>query len=68
MFGSDWPVCLLVSDYAAVLALARSLTAGLSATERAAVFGATAARAYRLGVTGAGDAEEGSGSGAGPWH
>jgi L-fuconolactonase len=68
MFGSDWPVCLLVSDYAAVLALARSLTAGLSAAERAAVFGATAARAYRLGVTGAGDAEEGSGSGAGPWH
>lgn len=68
MFGSDWPVCLLVSDYADVLALARSLTAGLSAAERTAVFGATAARAYRLGVTGAGDADEGSGSGAGPWH
>ena len=68
MFGSDWPVCLLVSDYAAVMALARSLTSGLSAAERTAVFGATAARAYRLGVTGAGDAEEGSGSGAGPWH
>jgi L-fucono-1,5-lactonase len=68
MFGSDWPVCLLVSDYAAVMALARSLTAGLSAAERTAVFGATAARAYRLGVTGAGDAEEGPGSGAGPWH
>lgn len=68
MFGSDWPVCLLVSDYAAVMALARSLTSGLSAAERTAVFGATAARAYRLGVTGAGDAEEGPGSGAGPWH
>jgi len=49
MFGSDWPVCLLASDYAGVLALARSLTAGLSAAERSAVFGATAARAYRLG-------------------
>jgi L-fuconolactonase len=68
MFGSDWPVCLLVSDYAAVMALARSLTAGLSAAERTAVFGATAARAYRLGGAGAGDAEEGPGSGAGPWH
>jgi L-fuconolactonase len=49
MFGSDWPVCLLASDYAGVVALARSLTAGLSAAERAAVFGATAARAYQLG-------------------
>ena len=68
MFGSDWPVCLLVSDYAGVMALARSLTAGLSAAERTAVFGAAAARVYRLGVTGAGDAEEGPGSGAGPWH
>ena len=60
MFGSDWPVCLLDSDYASVMALARSLTAGLSAAERAAVFGATAARAYRLAV----DAE----TGAGPWR
>jgi L-fuconolactonase len=51
MFGSDWPVCLLASDYAGVTALARSLTAGLSPAERAAVFGATAARAYRLGET-----------------
>lgn len=57
MFGSDWPVCLLDSDYASVMALARSLTAGLSAAERAAVFGATAARAYRL----AGEAETGAG-------
>ena len=48
MFGSDWPVCLLASDYAGVIGLARSLTAGLSAAERAAVFGGTAARAYRL--------------------
>jgi L-fuconolactonase len=49
MFGSDWPVCLLVSDYAGVMELARTLTAGLSAAERAAVFGATAARVYRIG-------------------
>ena len=49
MFGSDWPVCLLASDYAGVLTLARTLTAGLSGTERAAVFCGTAARVYRIG-------------------
>jgi L-fuconolactonase len=49
MFGSDWPVCLLASDYAGVLALARMLTAGLSGAERAAVFYGTAARVYRIG-------------------
>jgi L-fuconolactonase len=49
MFGSDWPVCLLASDYTGVMELARSLTAGLSAAERAAVFGGTAARVYRIG-------------------
>ena len=63
MFGSDWPVCLLASDYAEVMALARSLTAGLSAAERTAVFGATAARAYQL-ADGAGDGE----TGAAPWR
>jgi L-fuconolactonase len=68
MFGSDWPVCLLASDYAGVMALARSLTAGLSAAERAAVFGGTAARAYRLGATGPANTETGSGAGAGTWH
>jgi L-fuconolactonase len=76
MFGSDWPVCLLASDYAGVMALARSLTAGLSPAERAAVFGGTAARAYRLGDsagpvvngTADADADTGRGSGAGPWH
>jgi L-fuconolactonase len=68
MFGSDWPVCLLASDYAGVMALARSLTAGLSPGERAAVFGGTAARAYRLGeVAGIGTGAE-TGAGAGPWH
>ena len=55
MFGSDWPVCLLVSDYAGVFGLARSLTGGLSAAEQSAVFGGTAARVYRL--------ENGNGSG-----
>jgi len=72
MFGSDWPVCLLASDYAGVLALARSLTAGLSPAERAAVFAATAARTYRLrAIAGAGDADTAhtaAGAGAGSWH
>ena len=48
MFGSDWPVCLLAADYAAVVAAAEELTGELSATERAAIFGATAATWYQL--------------------
>jgi L-fuconolactonase len=73
MFGSDWPVCLLGRDYPGVMALARSLTAGLSPAERTAVFGATAARAYGLGGVAepgddAGDAETRRGAGAAPWH
>jgi L-fuconolactonase len=78
MFGSDWPVCLLASDYVWVLALARSLTAGLSPAERAAVFGETAARTYRLrpqasrtagiaGTTGTVTGQE-TGRGTGSWH
>jgi L-fuconolactonase len=72
MFGSDWPVCLLASDYVWVLALARSLTAGLSPAEQAAVFGETAARAYRLGppasgTTGTVTGQE-TGQGTGSWH
>ena len=49
MFGSDWPVCTLTASYGDVVAAARTLTAGLSAIERAAVFGGTARRVYRLG-------------------
>lgn len=49
MFGSDWPVCRLAAPYAEVLDAARTLTAGLSADERAAVFAGTATRVYRLG-------------------
>ena len=48
MFGSDWPVCLLAADYAAVVAAAEELTGELSATERAAIFGGTAATWYQL--------------------
>ena len=49
MWGSDWPVVLLASDYARWLATARALTAGRTAAEQAAIFGGTAARVYGLG-------------------
>jgi L-fuconolactonase len=48
MFGSDWPVCLLASDYASVVELTRTLVADLSEAERAAVFAGTAARVYGI--------------------
>jgi L-fuconolactonase len=49
MFGSDWPVCLLATgSYGEVVDVARQLTDGLSATERAEVFAGTARRWYRL--------------------
>jgi L-fuconolactonase len=65
MFGSDWPVCLLASDYAGVVDLARVLVAGLSDAERAAVFASTAARVYGIGRPArlaGGDQESGGGS------
>ena len=46
MWGSDWPVLNLNGDYARWLDAAEQLTAGLSADEREAVFGRTAAVFY----------------------
>lgn len=46
MFGSDWPVCELAADYARVVQVAEALCGGLSAAERTAVFGGTAADWY----------------------
>lgn len=48
MYGSDWPPCTLTSSYAGVMAAARTLTAGLSPAEQAAVFETTARRVYGL--------------------
>lgn len=48
MFGSDWPVCLLRSSYAAWVATAEGLLAGLTPSERGAVWGETASRVYGL--------------------
>jgi L-fuconolactonase len=49
MFGSDWPVCRLAADYRAVMSAVAEALPALSAEERAAVFGGTAARTYRVG-------------------
>ncbi|MFE6973925.1 amidohydrolase family protein [Streptomyces sp. NPDC057682] len=48
MFGSDWPVCRLAATYTQVVDTARTLTDGLSDTEREAVFATTAERVYVL--------------------
>jgi L-fuconolactonase len=48
LFGSDWPVSLLAATYEQVVDAARQALAGLTDEERAAVFGATAARIYGL--------------------
>ena len=44
MFGSDWPVCLVASDYARWLETVHRHTAQFSEDERRAIFGGTAAR------------------------
>ncbi|TPQ52280.1 amidohydrolase [Prosthecomicrobium hirschii] len=49
MFGSDWPVCRLRTEYAGWVSAAEALTADLGAADRAEIFGGTAARFYRIG-------------------
>jgi L-fuconolactonase len=46
MWGSDWPVLNLASDYRTWHATAERLLASLSASDRARVFGETAAQFY----------------------
>lgn len=48
MWGSDWPVCRLQAEYDNWLQVAMDLTKDLPASQRAEVFGGTAARFYRL--------------------
>jgi len=48
MFGSDWPVCLLRSDYGRWSDTVTGFIDGLSADEQAAIRGGTTMRAYRL--------------------
>jgi L-fuconolactonase len=48
MLGSDWPVCLLAGTYGVVRSALLDALGALSASERAAILGDTATRAYRL--------------------
>jgi L-fuconolactonase len=48
LFGSDWPVCLLAASYRDVVAAAHETLAELSESDRAKVFGRTAAATYGL--------------------
>lgn len=48
IWGSDWPVCMLASSYKRWLDTTDTLLDGLTATERDAVLGGNAARAYHL--------------------
>lgn len=48
MFGSDWPVCLVATEYARWISFVGGCTAALSPSERERVLGGTATEAYRL--------------------
>lgn len=48
MFGSDWPVCLVVIEYNAWVDLVSSAILHLSAHERERIWSGTAVEAYRL--------------------
>lgn len=48
MFGSDWPVCLVASEYDRWVNFVRSCTRALSVDERDWIFGRSAAAAYRF--------------------
>jgi L-fuconolactonase len=48
MFGSDWPVCELAATYEQVYNALLEALGPVSESERAAIFGGTAARFYRL--------------------
>lgn len=48
MFGSDWPVCLLKTDYVRWVRTAEALVQELSQTEQTQFWSETAKQAYRL--------------------
>ena len=48
MFGSDWPVCLLVSSYLKVLESFQALLADLAEEDRNRIFGENATEFYEL--------------------
>ena len=48
MFGSDWPVCLLASNYSTVKQLVEGYVQNFSSHERKQIFGGTATQFYGL--------------------
>jgi len=48
MFGSDWPVCLVASEYARWIDFVEKCAAPLSSGERSSLLGGTATEAYKL--------------------
>jgi len=50
MFGSDWPVCLVASQYVQWLDFVKECVACLSKDEQAAILGANADRVYDLRI------------------
>jgi L-fuconolactonase len=48
MFGSDWPVCLVATEYARWVDFVEKSAAPLSASERMRLLGGTAVEAYKL--------------------
>jgi L-fuconolactonase len=51
LYGSDWPVCLLRVEYAAVKAIAEDAISHLTLSERAGVMGLNAIDAYALNIS-----------------
>jgi L-fuconolactonase len=50
LFGSDWPVCLLRTDYRRWISAVQELCAPLSFDERHEIFSETARIAYTLSL------------------
>jgi L-fuconolactonase len=48
IWGSDWPVCTLAASYTSWVDASEELLNGCTATDKAAIFGANALRAYAL--------------------
>lgn len=48
MYGSDWPVCLLAAPYPGQYGALNEILSGLSASDRAKIFGGTAEKFYGL--------------------
>jgi L-fuconolactonase len=48
MAGSDWPVCLVATEYARWFEVLRAYFAGFSESEQDAIFGGTAIEVYQL--------------------